>query len=252
MDINQISLQIQAAIQAHNWQYVAVLGLVAVVYLIRKYALKLPGKIGTFVNSDRGGSLLVLVSGIAMSWVTAIKNGAHFSWAVVFSGITTGILASGARNVIWDVWKPSDVASKVKLPPIPIVLIFFCLFSASCATAGGQAIKTCEVNSLPQTEQGAIACAAAAATGGGDVQSAITACAAGIVPSQFNCLIQGLVAWFKGRIPAHGQADPAYLAATQHLQVWLNSHSSSSCTQKEAEQLSCLFHHRFGYAMASR
>jgi hypothetical protein len=210
------------------------------------------------LNSDRGGSILVLFSGVAMSCATAIQTGTRLSLGVVISGVTTAVLASGARNVIWDIWKPADGATSSPTtgapPPIPpaIVLVLFCLGVSGCGTAGAQAIKKCELNSLPQAEQGAIACAAAAVTSGGDVQSSITACAAGIVPSQFNCLIQGLVTWFKGRIPSHGQADSMTLAAVGHLQVWLNAHGGTACAPTDIERLSTTLTRRFGYAMVDQ
>lgn len=249
MDANQVSQEIQTAIQTHNWQYVAVLGLVAIVYLVRKYAPVVHGKLGAYLNSDQGGSVLVLASGVAMSLLTAFKAGMHLTWGSVLSGVTTAVLASGTRNIAYDLLEPSDKtkpltplvppASPPTIPPaVKVLALLFFAGLTSCAT-----LKTCEINSLPQTEQSAIACAVSAASSSGDVQATITACAAGIVPSQFNCLVQSLITWFKSRVPAHGQADAITLATIQNLEAWLKAHGGSTCNPI-IENL------ELGYAMA--
>lgn len=248
MDINQIAQQIQNAIQTKNWQLVAMTGLVAVVYLIRKYASKIHGRGGDFLNSDRGGSLLVLASGVAMSWMTAVKTGMHLSASVVLSGLVTAALSSGARNIAWDLLRPADEApaKPVAVPPAA-ALVFLCLF-VSCATPGAQAIKNCEINLLPQTEQAAMACVVSASTSSGDAQAAITACASGIVPSQFNCLIQGVETWWKSTMPAKGEPRPDAVRAITNLEIWQNAHGKTSCNQNDVNQLSKAIWAHVGYA----
>ena len=202
--------QVIDAIQAHNYALGAVLALIALVAIIRKIAPKIHGATGAFLNSDRGGSLLVLVTGVLGAEGASLAAGKHLSLALVVGGVVTAATASGGWNMVWDIFWPEDKKAAPTLaetvPPagptkaavfIPLLLIPL-LAVSSCGTAGGQALGKCELNYLPQTEQTVGACVVQAASGQGDAQAAITACGISLGLQQFTCLVQAVVAWAKG------------------------------------------------------
>lgn len=71
----------------------ATLLVVLLVALVKRYA---PGKAGTFVHNDLGGSLLALIGGgaLAMSIPLAVP-GATWSWGLLKGGFEAGLLAAG-------------------------------------------------------------------------------------------------------------------------------------------------------------
>lgn len=87
----------------------------------------------------------------------------------------------------------------------------------ACASAGSQAIKTCELNALPQTLQGVVGCVATALASQGDWRSEVQTCGEGLLPSQLNCVVSALV--------TGGNSGPPRLSlVTVRGQLWLNEH----------------------------
>lgn len=249
MDFDQLAKNIQDAIAAHNWQLLTVSGLIALVYGIRKFSGKL-GKVGEFFNSDKGGSVLVVIVGVLMSLLTSLKTGVKLSYQSVINGVVAGALSSGVRNIAWDWIKPADgkfmrkkktasneppassappatpSATPPTVPPAAILLVLVFLGIGGCATSGGAALGACELGKLPQTIQSAIACAisAAGSAQSGDAQPALDACVGGLGGEQAGCLMGAVLNWFKGTIPAHGQARPETLVAIERIQTWKSRH----------------------------
>jgi hypothetical protein len=138
--------QVIDAIQAHNYAMAVVLILVAAVYAVRKIAPRIHGGLGAFLNSDRGGSLLVLIGGTGGALVTALSAGKHMSFSLLLGGIMTSAAASGGWNIVWDLFWPQDkkpapsLASTVTPPAsppaagwlLPFVLIPAALLLGSC------------------------------------------------------------------------------------------------------------------------
>ena len=108
------------AFQSRNWTMVAALLLIGVVALIRYAAPKLHGATGAWLNSNRGGSTLVLVCGILGAIGTALFGGAHISAQLILSGVLVGVMASGGWNVVWDLLSPCDKKPDLT-GPVPMV-----------------------------------------------------------------------------------------------------------------------------------
>lgn len=140
MQINDIGPAVLDAIKVHNWQYVGILGLMAITMGLRKFGSKIP-KIGPFLGSNRGGSLIVVLSGISGALVTAAIGGKHLTWGMVEAGAMLGVTTSGGWNVVWDIFKPNDNESKINMSfkkPNPSLLIGFlagCLALGACNPA---------------------------------------------------------------------------------------------------------------------
>lgn len=98
------------AVTTGNWKAGAALLLIFCVYASRKLAKKLPKKVAKWMNSDRGGSVYVLVMGMLGAVATGLLAGKPLNLTLALSGLTTGAMASGMRNVVWDILFPSDKA----------------------------------------------------------------------------------------------------------------------------------------------
>lgn len=109
-DVQKFMETVLAAVQGGNWKAGAALALVFCVYLSRKMAAKLPPKLGAWMLTDCGGSAYVLAMGMAGAVATGLLAGKPFNMALLLSGLTTGAMASGLRNVAWDIMFPSDKA----------------------------------------------------------------------------------------------------------------------------------------------
>jgi outer membrane biosynthesis protein TonB len=107
------------AAQAKNWQAVAALALIFVVYLLRKFSGKIGGKFGAWLNSDRGGSVLVMVASFGGAMATALLAKHKISLNLVVASLIVATSASGARNMAWDLLSPKDKPKKEKKPKQP-------------------------------------------------------------------------------------------------------------------------------------
>ena len=61
----------------------------------------------------------------------------------------------------------------------------------------------------------------------GDWQAELEQLSVQVGAQQLGCVVQAVVNGLKARLPAHGQADPQYLAAIERGQLWLAEHSKS-------------------------
>ena len=73
---------------------------------------------------------------------------------------------------------------------------------------------------LPQTAQGATACASAALNGQGDWQSAVTGCIGALIPSQFNCVVAAIAASGGDKLSPTSEKSPI----KERAEIWLNAH----------------------------
>lgn len=105
---------------------------------------------------------------------------------------------------------------------IAVVCLLFVTACGPMAQAIGQSMKQCELGQLPSSLQGAVS-DVTAALASNDWQSELTNLAIQIGASQLECVVSAVVTNLKGRLPTHGQADPAYLAAIQRGESWLAS-----------------------------
>jgi hypothetical protein len=77
-----------------------VLGLVAFVYVVRKFGVKIP-KVGPFLATDEGGALLTLLTGVVGTIAVAFFGGVAnpFTWAILWKGLLAGGLASAGYSM---------------------------------------------------------------------------------------------------------------------------------------------------------
>jgi hypothetical protein len=225
--------QVIDAVQAHNYALVVVLLLIASVAFVRKITPRVSGRLGAFLNSDRGGSLLVLLLGGLGAVGTSLVAGKHLSLSLVVGSIMTAAAASGGWNIVWDLLAPSDKKEPPKLsesvpPPgkaallLPFLLIPTLLLS-SCATTGGQVMKSCELGQLSQQLQPTIVDVFGGLSSG-DWGSRLGDLVGRVGLGQLNCVVQAVVASTKAQVPQHGQADPALVAVIVRGQQWLAEH----------------------------
>jgi hypothetical protein len=95
-----------AAVQAKNWAMLVALGLVLLVWAARKFG----GKFWPFLTTDRGGALLSLVGGLALSIAAAAAApGASGIGSVLLSGLLMAATASGTYALLRKLLFPSGV-----------------------------------------------------------------------------------------------------------------------------------------------
>jgi hypothetical protein len=117
VDVQKFLGTVVTAVQSGNWQAAAALALIFCIYLLRRSATKIPGPVGAWLNTDRGGSTLVVLAGVAAAAATAALAGHKITVSLLLTGLTTGAMASGARNVVWDILFPADKAVAPDAPP---------------------------------------------------------------------------------------------------------------------------------------
>ena len=92
------------AVTSRNWALAASLGVVVVVYLLRK----LGGQRIPFLRTDRGGAVLVLATSFAGAVANAILAGGAFSPALLITALTVAIGAAGGYSILLKILFPSD------------------------------------------------------------------------------------------------------------------------------------------------
>jgi len=93
------------AIQAGKWQAVAALVAIAVVFVLRKFATKIPGKAGVFFGTNRGGAVLALIGGVVTALAQIVLSGQSLDLNILINGIVLGVTAAGGwtlvRRLVW-------------------------------------------------------------------------------------------------------------------------------------------------------
>lgn len=82
-DFDGFVKQVFEAVRGGNWRTVAVLGSIGAIYYLRKYGIKIPGKVGAFLTTSRGGAILALVFGILLGTGTALLSGQTITLSVL-------------------------------------------------------------------------------------------------------------------------------------------------------------------------
>jgi uncharacterized protein GlcG (DUF336 family) len=105
------------AIASGQWKVVAILIAVAVVYALRQVATRLPGAVGLFFQSARGGALTALLGGVVTAVAGLVVGGGPITVGVFINGVVLGIMAAGGwtiiRRLIWGDAAPAAY----KAPP---------------------------------------------------------------------------------------------------------------------------------------
>ena len=97
--------ELARSIQSGKWQAVAALVAIAVVFVLRKFATKIPGKVGVFFGTNRGGAVLALIGGVVTALAQIVLSGQSLDVNILINGIVLGVTAAGGwtlvRRLIW-------------------------------------------------------------------------------------------------------------------------------------------------------
>ncbi len=117
-DIATIEVALRGVRQSDlGWQTKVGLILVAIVALLRRYATRIPWRVGEFFASSEGGSVLLFLVTTLGGIGSALAVGGSFDWWLVRSTVALGITTAGGFHVFVKplyerVWKP--LLAKVK------------------------------------------------------------------------------------------------------------------------------------------
>ena len=147
--------------------------------------------------------------------------GAFLLWVPVVGPVASKFPVIGA--ILNRIAARDPEEGKLPIPGVPpaaaLLPFILSVFVAGCA--GFQAWGKCQLGALPQTAQGATACASAALNGQGDWQSAVTGCIGALIPSQFNCVVAAIAAGSGGdKLSPDGVKSPV----KERAEIWLNAH----------------------------
>ncbi len=133
VDPNAFTTQLLAAIQGGQWRVVVVLVAVGAIFLLRKLGTQIPGAVGTFLASNRGGALLALAFAVITGLGTALLGGTPITLKVVLDVLLLGFTAIGGwvgvRRILgMDAASTVNPQAAAALPPAP---------SSTAGVAGG-------------------------------------------------------------------------------------------------------------------
>lgn len=95
-DIDALSRMFLSAAQTKNWQMLAALIVVGLVWGLRRFG----GDFIPTLKTDRGGAALALAIGISGALVNALAVAAKPSLQLLVDGVTTGVMAAGGWAVV--------------------------------------------------------------------------------------------------------------------------------------------------------
>lgn len=102
-----------AAFEGKNWLGLVGLLIVGLVALLRFVVPKIHGRAGAFLNSDRGGALLVLLVAELLSLAASLV--AHKTAATtIVTGLVAAFISAGGYTMVKRIFWPAD-----KAPPAP-------------------------------------------------------------------------------------------------------------------------------------
>jgi hypothetical protein len=117
----------------HQYGLMIPLAIVLIVALLRR----LPGKVGTFMHSDFGGTISALSIGGATAVGAALAvPGAHVTFDILKAGFAAGVLAAGGYAVLKHVFVDPVLPKLAALAPSwlqPILNLFISIFDHSTA-----------------------------------------------------------------------------------------------------------------------
>jgi len=111
------------AVQTGNWRVLVAVLTIAIVAAGRKLAPKLHPGFGKFLNSDRGGAVFALLSGVSGALATALVSHAQITWGLVLAGLVTGVTAAGGVNVYSRIKNPPDKMNRRSTDPKNTVVV---------------------------------------------------------------------------------------------------------------------------------
>ena len=94
-DFNAFIVQVFEAVKGGNWRLVAVLAAIGAIYGLRKLGTKIPGPVGVFLGTSRGGAILAVVFSVLIGVGTAILGGQTLNIAALVDIIMFALTAIG-------------------------------------------------------------------------------------------------------------------------------------------------------------
>ena len=94
-DLNGFLAQVLDAVKGGNWRLVAVLAAIGAIYALRRFGTKIPGKVGVFLATSRGGTILAVVFSLLVGLGSAFLAGQSFSLALLVDVLMFALTAIG-------------------------------------------------------------------------------------------------------------------------------------------------------------
>lgn len=231
------------AIQHRQWQLVAALVVIAIVAGLRWLAPQIHDKIGAALNSDRGGTILTLLTGEAGAIATALLAGQPLTLTLLLSGLSVGTLGVGGFTAFKRLSRPKDkkTAPPLEVPKSPgatgatsalIIMLF-------AATLGACSWGACVLGKLAAAKQTLIEDVtvdlSSADYAGLLAQLALTAGDAAV-----TCTVQAVENYeISKQQKTNADGGTALAAAApsvvlQHAQAYLASHKKVACESRHA------------------
>ncbi len=230
----------------NTWTPLIPVLLMLVAFSLRKFA-----PTGGWLHTIGGATLIAFISGLLGALAQAIQ--AHgFSSSVIVPAIASFIMSfiATANPSMGKTEEPT-----VTLPPgsslrALLPLAFIALACASCATAGGKAMKACELGKLGSDAQIALTTGQAIASNPGSTTADLEQAALSFLPGQFECAMQALAAWWAAKpattTPTESGPAAALVAAYHDAQrlhaldvlgQYLAAHKPTACAPLHVAEL---------------
>lgn len=94
-DVGSVLKKLSDAWKGGNWRLVIVGALVVVLYFLRRLGKQIPGKVGEWVASDRGGAWLTIATVVAFTLFVAFGGGS-LDWDKLVDAILGACAVAGA------------------------------------------------------------------------------------------------------------------------------------------------------------
>lgn len=189
------------AIVNRQWWPLASLALIGVIALVRWLAPKLHGRLGTWLNTDRGATVLTIVLGILGAVATTIGAWKAPDLKLLLTTVFTTVFAPGTYVLVKRLISPSDAKSGAGST------LALLLGLSLASGAGGCAWAKCELGKLPQTAEAIIASVVAIASNSSNAVNDLIDLGKQIGPGQVDCVVEALAA---NGAPASARAQSAW------------------------------------------
>lgn len=102
--------QMFSAVASSNWRHVGALALLALVWALRTHVFDRMGRVGAFLQTDRGGVLTALVCGVLAALGSAVLAGKQIDADLVGMSLQVSLESIGGLIALRRLWRPKDKA----------------------------------------------------------------------------------------------------------------------------------------------
>lgn len=132
MDIQAFLKTVYDAVMHRDYRLLVATVLVGFVAVARKYGARVPGKVGAFVASDRGGAVLALGLAIIGGAANALLAAQPLSLAMLGSAVYVAVLAAGGYSLVKKAGL-MDVVARLAARVLPMLVLGVALATGGCA-----------------------------------------------------------------------------------------------------------------------